>query len=86
MLMNGSGARCCGPRGGAWGAHEVEISFQIFSPGRGLNLGLRGLMAANITTRLWRTPYTHTCSRSHASKFVNNFAACILMYPDEMEK
>ena len=28
-LGNGSGTRCCGPRGRAWGAHEAEISFQI---------------------------------------------------------
>src|SRR6218665_808469 len=26
---HGSGTRCCSPRGGAWGGHEAEISFQI---------------------------------------------------------
>jgi len=26
-LGTGSGTRCCGPRGGAWGVQEAEISF-----------------------------------------------------------
>src|SRR6218665_235278 len=30
-LGTGSGTRRCGPRGGAWGAHEAETSFQIIS-------------------------------------------------------
>ena len=49
------GTRCCGPRGGTWGAQEAEISFQI--SGRGLNLGPRSLMAANVITRLRRSSF-----------------------------
>src|SRR6218665_1228586 len=38
-------------------AHGAEISFQISAlHGRGLNLGPCSLMAANVTTRLRRTP------------------------------
>ena len=56
MLGTVSGTRCCGSRGGAWGAHGAEISFQISALAGVLNLGPRSLMAANVTTRLRRTP------------------------------
>src|SRR6218665_3777102 len=28
-LETGSGIQYCGPRGGAWGVHEIEVTFQI---------------------------------------------------------
>jgi len=67
-LGTGSGTRCSGPRG----AHRAEISIQI-SSWPGLDIGPWHLAAANVTTRLPRTPHF-----SHLLRHAGGYSGTIL--------
>src|SRR6218665_4024481 len=54
-LGTGSGTRCCGPRGGT-AVHMEQKTRTKFLPWPGLNLGPWHLAAADVATRLPRTP------------------------------